>query len=130
QLGDDTHAINTTDKYTRKSCWDTTNNRLMIAAGANATDPWYTVDGQVEVTPGTGTTSFLPGTELTIASGVITITSTLPIVYHMVDTESDAASDDLDTISGGIDGQRLVLRTVTGSRDVTVKNNTGNIRCG
>lgn len=63
---------------------------------------------------------------LTISSGAITVTKS----YHRVDTEGSAASDDLDTINGGFDGQILVLRTYTGSHDVVVKNNTGNIYCG
>lgn len=60
--------------------------------------------------------------ELTIASGVITVTG----VYHTVDTEGDAATDDLVTINGGTDGQILVLRTESDARDVVLKS-TGNI---
>jgi len=45
----------------------------------------------------------------------------------VIDTESAAATDDLDTITGGVDGQRIILRTFSSSRDVTVKHNTGNI---
>lgn len=63
-------------------------------------------------------------TELTIASGVIT--KTLP--YHTVDTEGDAASDDLVTISGGSRGEILVIRPQTTGRMVVCKNNTGNLR--
>jgi hypothetical protein len=63
-------------------------------------------------------------TELTIASGVITITRS----YHRIDTESDGASDDLDTISGGITGDTLVLRAENDARTVVVKDGTGNIQ--
>ena len=64
--------------------------------------------------------------ELTIVAGVITVR---PIDSHiMCDTESDAASDDLDTINGGIDGQTIVLHCVDNARLVTVKHATGNIR--
>lgn len=63
------------------------------------------------------------GADLTIAGGVITVTNS----YHRVDTESSAASDDLDTINGGVDGMRLLLRSVNSTRDVVVKNGTGNI---
>lgn len=63
------------------------------------------------------------GAELTVSSGAITITNSL----HTVDTESDAASDDLDTINGGVDGMRLILRAANSARDVVVKHNTGNI---
>jgi len=60
--------------------------------------------------------------ELTISSGAITVTG----VYHTIDTESDASSDDLVTINGGADGQILILRTENDARDVTLKT-TGNI---
>ncbi len=63
--------------------------------------------------------------ELTIASGVITVTGN----YHDVDTESDGASDDLDTINGGIDGAILILRANNSARSVVVKDATGNIQC-
>ncbi len=62
-------------------------------------------------------------TELTIAAGVITITQS----YHRVDTQGDAASDDLDTINGGVIGRLLFIRPEDGARTVVVKHNTGNI---
>ena len=65
-----------------------------------------------------------PSPTLTIASGAITVTKS----YHKVDTEGAAATDDLDTINGGTDGDILILRTANAARDVTVKNGTGNLR--
>lgn len=62
-------------------------------------------------------------TELTIASGAITITQQ----SHTVDTESDGASDDLDTISGGTAEQVIYLRAASAARTVVLKHNTGNI---
>ena len=62
-------------------------------------------------------------TELNIASGVVTVTGG----FHKIDTESAAATDDLDTINGGQDGQILVLRDAFSSRDVTYKHGTGNL---
>ncbi len=59
-----------------------------------------------------------PASELTIASGVITVTKT----YHTVDTESDGASDDLDTISGGTTGQILYIQANNSGRTVVVKD--------
>tara|TARA_A100000171_G_scaffold51183_2_gene64726 strand:+ start:8244 stop:10058 length:1815 start_codon:yes stop_codon:yes gene_type:complete len=47
-----------------------------------------------------------------------------------LDTEGGAASDDLDTISGGVDGQRLRVRTNVDARDVVIKHLSGNIDCG
>lgn len=63
------------------------------------------------------------GANLTIASGVITVTNS----YHIVDTEGGAATDDLDTINGGVDGEIIVIRTASTLRDIVVKNGTGNI---
>lgn len=63
-------------------------------------------------------------TELTIATGAVTVTQTC----HKIDTESDAASDDLDTISGGSEGKIIILEPADDARTVVVKNASGNIR--
>lgn len=63
--------------------------------------------------------------ELTIATGAVTSVGS----YHRVDTEADAASDDLDTINGGADGAILILRAENAARTVVVKDGTGNIQC-
>ena len=70
-----------------------------------------------------GKFGFSDNGELTISSGAITITG----VAHTVDTESDASSDDLDTINGGSDGELLILRAAHADRTVVVKDGTGNI---
>lgn len=44
-------TINTSNKYSGKKCWDTTNNRLMRASGSAAGDAWYVIDGSASVTP-------------------------------------------------------------------------------
>ena len=64
------------------------------------------------------------GTELTISSGVIEVSTN----YHIVDTQSDAASDDLDTINGGKLGQLLTLVVADGARTVVMKDGTGNLK--
>jgi hypothetical protein len=67
--------------------------------------------------------------ELTVATGAITVTQS----YHKVDTEADAASDDLDTITAGSGlgaGAVVVLRAENVARVVTVKDATGNILLG
>lgn len=70
--------------------------------------------------------NFGPATDVTISGGAITATRS-----HMrVDTEGGASTDDLDTINGGQDGDWLMLRTESSSRDVTMKHGTGNIFCG
>lgn len=65
------------------------------------------------------------GTELTIATGAITVTK----ARHLVDTEADAASDDLTTISGLASGEIVILSPANDARTVVVKNGTGNIVC-
>lgn len=71
----------------------------------------------------TGKTAYADDGELTIATGVITITGT----NHTIDTESDAASDDLDTINGGTNGEIVILRAENAARTVVIKDGTGNI---
>ena len=65
-----------------------------------------------------------PASELTIAAGVITITQS----FHTIDTQSDAASDDLDTISGGRNGQEIKITPASGARTVVLKDGTGNLQ--
>ena len=60
----------------------------------------------------------------TISAGAVTVYAD----WHYIDTEGAAATDDLDTINGGYDGYMLVLRAASSSRDVVVKDGTGNIR--
>ena len=63
-------------------------------------------------------------TTLTIATGVVTITTS----FHAIDTEAAAATDDLDTISGGQTGQVLYIHAANGARDVVAKDGTGNLK--
>jgi hypothetical protein len=74
----------------------------------------------------TETFTLTQGNEVTISDGEITVTDS----HHTVDTEGDAASDDLDTINGGGSKDWLIIRPAAGARTVTVKNQTGNIKCG
>ena len=73
--------------------------------------------------PITGILTFSADSELTISSGAVTATKN----YHTLDTEGGAGTDDLDTINGGSDGQLLILRDDSDSRDVTAKDGTGNL---
>lgn len=71
-----------------------------------------------------GQLEFEDADEVTIASGVITVTQN----YHEVDTQGDAGTDDLDTITAGTDvaeGFILHLRVVSDARTVVIKNATG-----
>ena len=71
--------------------------------------------GKVRLSPGQ--------TEKTIASGAISIDR----AAHVVDTEADAATDDLDTIAGGLHGDLLILSPANAARTVVIKHATGNI---
>jgi len=76
---------------------------------------------------GTGNLDFATSSELTIASGAATPTQN----WHTIDTQGDAASDDLDTLTAtnATDGFVLILRANNDARTVVVKHNTGNILC-
>jgi transcriptional regulator of nitric oxide reductase len=62
--------------------------------------------------------------ELTIAAGIVIRTRS----NHTIDTQADAATDDLDTINGGKEGDLLFLRAANSARTVVVKDGTGNLR--
>ena len=66
------------------------------------------------------------GATLTISAGSITPTHK----YHVIDTEGAAATDDLDDISGANaqNGDILILRPATSTRDVQVVDGAGTIR--
>lgn len=59
----------------------------------------------------------------TLALAVLNVTR-----YITVDTEGAAATDNLSTITGGSDGQMLLLYSANAARVITVKHSTGNIR--
>ena len=61
--------------------------------------------------------------ERTIAAGVIAKTQ----AYHSIDTAGDIASDDLDTINGGTEGDVIYLRAENAAREVVCKHGTGNL---
>src|SRR5690606_636252 len=87
--------------------------------------PWGTPDAIGAMTPDAGTFTTLavsPAAELTIASGAVVPAQT----FHTVDTEADAAVDDLDTIAAWTDGQLLFLKQEAGARLVQITQ-TGNI---
>ncbi len=63
------------------------------------------------------------GSELTISSGIVTATKS----FHVIDTEGDAASDDLDTINGFALGKILTISAANDARTIVVKDGTGNL---
>lgn len=64
--------------------------------------------------------------ELTINAGSVTITKS----YHAIDTQADAATDDLDTIAGVAEGRIVILRAEHTDRTVILKHGTGNLVLG
>lgn len=45
------NVVNTVDKYAGKLAYDTSNKRMLVAQGPNATDQWELCDGTVAITP-------------------------------------------------------------------------------
>lgn len=68
-----------------------------------------------------------PWKEYTIASGVITLTGYDKIRVIIVDTQGDAATDDLDTINGGAAGDIIICKSAADARVPTFKDATGNL---
>jgi len=64
------------------------------------------------------------GAALTISAGVITVTHS----RHAVLNEGGAATDDVDTINGGADGDILIVYQSSNTQDITWKDGTGNLR--
>jgi len=62
--------------------------------------------------------------ELTIATGAVTINKS----NHIIDTESNVATDDLDTVNGGVNGQIIYLSAADTTRTVVLKDGTGNLK--
>lgn len=60
---------------------------------------------------------------VTISVGEITPTKS----FHKIANEGGAATDDLDTINGGADGDILVLMPSSSGQDITFKDGTGNL---
>lgn len=101
------------------SAWKSFNFATVSSDGDNSFEGSNTFNGDVSLTKKLQTPD---SGELVISVGEITPTG----VYHTVDTEADAGTDDLDTILGGVDGQLLVIHTEDNARDVTLTN-AGNI---
>jgi len=76
----------------------------------------------------------LGGSNYVLASGVLDVSGSVASQNKIlsrvrVDTEGASASDDLDTISGMIEGDLLILSAADSARTVVVKDGTGNIQC-
>jgi len=72
-----------------------------------------------------------PGTDKTISGGAITVDVATDGNLFYIDTEGGAASDNLDTINGGVDGQVIALMAKNDAHTVIIRDITvgaGNIR--
>ena len=93
--------------------WETASGSWVGTATSNLAMANYNITG-------TGTVVFTSGT-FTISSGSITSTKTLVAL----ETEGSASTDDLDVNAGSVAGNLLIYSTVSSSRDVTIKTDTG-----
>ena len=89
--------------------------------------PSLETDGNVDMGDGEidniKTLNISSGTELTISSGAVTANRG----HHSIDTEGNAATDDLDTINGLDSNDLLLIFAADGSRTVRIRNAEGNI---
>lgn len=86
------------------------------------------IDAVLDGIDDAGALAVAASTELTIATGAVTLTGGNNL--FSIDTEANAASDDLDTISldaSGRTGRLIILRMDTAGRVPTVKHLTGNV---
>lgn len=79
------------------------------------------VDGTITGTAKTGLGSLVP---LTISSGTVTVTG--PGFYEI--SPETGSSDNLDTISGGSEGDIVVFKSVNSSVSITYRNAQDNLR--
>jgi hypothetical protein len=102
------------------------NTAVMLIANnqVQASTPFFT-SGTVTGLQVTGNSFSTTITRLvTVATGVVTAY----LDWHTVDTEAAAATDDLDTINGGVDGDIKTFRAANSARDVVFKDGTGNMK--
>ena len=98
---------------------------IVITSGTDYSFSETALNIQANELQNVGMFNYQSDIEVTIAAGVITITRS----YFNIDTEANAATDDLDTINGGVDGRVIVIKANATTRTVVVKDGTGNIQC-
>jgi hypothetical protein len=116
---------------------DYQNNRVLHIDRTSDAESTYSNDGRVAYIDFGGdkigitahahrTLTGLSSRELTISGGSISPT----LLYHTVDTEASAATDDLDTITTSSlqEGDILTVRAVNAARTVVLKDGTGNLK--
>lgn len=94
----------------------------ILFAGYN--NDWY----EISRSPSIDTTTVYQEETLTISSADITISNNSPTILK-VETESAAATDDLESIVGNIvENQMIILKAANDARTVVVKNGANNIK--
>lgn len=96
--------------------------RIKDASGTYTYNTWLSVD-QFNIAS-FACISIGDPTELTVTSDAITPT----LSFHSLGTEGGAGTDDLDTITGRVNGQWLVLKSNDSDEDVTLKDAIGNLQ--
>lgn len=135
-------GIGTLTPATKLDVLSTTEQLRLSYDASNYSSFTTSSGGDLTIAPSGGDTS-ITGTlgisgDLT-ASGAVIMERTNVVIasdtisasgrsYVKVDVES-GTTDDLSTISDGIDGQILVIQTLQNARDVTIKDGVGNISC-
>jgi len=92
----------------------------MIEDYLNILDNLTTLANNIDLKAG-----YAEAQDVTISGGVITLSGEYPFRLLTVDTEGSAATDDLDSISGGTDGEIVILQCADDARNVVVKDGTG-----
>lgn len=104
--------------------WDGA-DRVKIASGGAAT--FTQALSALGICTTTGGLSLGPSSELTLdVAGAITVTGP----NHRIDTYLDAATDDVVTINGMVDGEIVTFRAENNARVPTLKDGTGNLDLG
>lgn len=104
-------------------------NTIIVKTVTGGYRPTFISDAIEYNSTGNNTVRMLDGVNAwsrTISGGTITLRDR-GCERVRVDTESTAATDDLDTISGGVDGQSIVITPAATTRQVVVRHGQGNI---
>ena len=130
-------APTTTPPFAGAIFVDLTNDRIYNATGTSSSADWklvpnaiseISIDADINMQGihaliNVESLGFQAPSELTIAAGEVTQTQSI----HTLDTEADAASDDLDTITVLTNSTFLTVRLADNARIVTLKHGTGNL---
>ena len=129
-------APTTTPVYNGSVFVDTAAGRVYIATGTSSSSDWDIMPvNSSEITTDEDlnlqgiykiraalSMQYQASAEITIATGAVTQTQTL----NSIDTEADAAADDLDTLTILTNSNVAVLKLENSARIVTLKHGTGN----